>query len=114
MAKTVADMLVERLIDWGVDTIFGFPGDGINGIFEALGTSVATSPISIVKPPLRQLPDGPDYESRAPSPPTSTAHVPNRKITWEGWEDAAVPPEKLGNYLRDFRKRRGDEVETDK
>ena len=36
MAKTVADMLVERLIDWGVDTIFGYPGDGINGIFEAL------------------------------------------------------------------------------
>jgi pyruvate dehydrogenase (quinone) len=36
MAKTVADMLVERLIDWGVDTIFGYPGDGINGVFEAL------------------------------------------------------------------------------
>jgi len=26
MAKTVADMLVERLIDRGVDTIFGYPG----------------------------------------------------------------------------------------
>ena len=39
MAKTVADMLVERLIDWGVDTIFGFHGDGINGIFEALRTN---------------------------------------------------------------------------
>jgi pyruvate dehydrogenase (quinone) len=38
MAKTTADLLVERLIDWGVDTIFGFPGDGINGIFEALRT----------------------------------------------------------------------------
>ena len=38
MATTVADLLVERLIDWGVDTIFGFPGDGINGIFEALRT----------------------------------------------------------------------------
>src|ERR671926_675996 len=38
MAKTVADRLVERLIDWGVDTIFGLPGDGINGIFEALRT----------------------------------------------------------------------------
>ncbi len=36
MAKTTADLLVERLIDWGVDTIFGLPGDGINGIFEAL------------------------------------------------------------------------------
>ena len=38
MAKTVADLLVERLIDWGVDTIFGLPGDGINGIFESLRT----------------------------------------------------------------------------
>jgi pyruvate dehydrogenase (quinone) len=39
MAKTVADMLVERLIDWGVDKIFGYPGDGINGVFEALRTN---------------------------------------------------------------------------
>ncbi|MBV8706882.1 MAG: pyruvate oxidase [Acidobacteriaceae bacterium] len=40
MAKTVmvADLLVNRLIAWGVDTIFGFPGDGVNGIFEALRT----------------------------------------------------------------------------
>jgi pyruvate dehydrogenase (quinone) len=38
MPATVADLLVERLIGWGVDTIFGFPGDGINGIFEALRT----------------------------------------------------------------------------
>jgi len=38
MAKTTADLLIERLIDWNVDTIFGFPGDGINGIFEALRT----------------------------------------------------------------------------
>jgi thiamine pyrophosphate-dependent acetolactate synthase large subunit-like protein len=36
MAKTVADLLVERLIGWGVDTVFGFPGDGVNGLFEAL------------------------------------------------------------------------------
>jgi FAD/FMN-containing dehydrogenase/Fe-S oxidoreductase len=33
----------------------------------------------------------------------ATAHVPNKRITWEGWEDAAVAPEKLGAYLRDFR-----------
>jgi pyruvate dehydrogenase (quinone) len=33
---TTADVLVDRLIDWGVDTIFGLPGDGINGIMEAL------------------------------------------------------------------------------
>jgi FAD/FMN-containing dehydrogenase/Fe-S oxidoreductase len=34
----------------------------------------------------------------------ATAHVPGKKITWEGWEDAAVPPDKVGAYLRDFRK----------
>lgn len=33
---TSADILVETLIDWGVDTIFGIPGDGINGIIESL------------------------------------------------------------------------------
>ncbi|HEU4868637.1 MAG TPA: thiamine pyrophosphate-dependent enzyme, partial [Actinomycetota bacterium] len=37
MAKKIAsELLVERLIDWGVDTVFGLPGDGINGIMEAL------------------------------------------------------------------------------
>ena len=35
---TAADLLVESLLDWGVDVIFGLPGDGINGIMEALRT----------------------------------------------------------------------------
>src|SRR3954453_7022539 len=38
MSKSTADLLVERLIDWEVDTIFGYPGDGINAIYEALRT----------------------------------------------------------------------------
>jgi hypothetical protein len=38
MAKTAADVLIEGLIDWGVDVIFGLPGDGINGIMESLRT----------------------------------------------------------------------------
>ncbi|MBW3563282.1 MAG: FAD-binding oxidoreductase [Acidobacteria bacterium] len=33
----------------------------------------------------------------------ATAHVPGRPETWPGWEDAAVPPDKIGAYLRDFR-----------
>ncbi|MGB7636503.1 MAG: thiamine pyrophosphate-dependent enzyme [Nitrososphaeraceae archaeon] len=33
-----ADIMVEALIDWKVDTIFGLPGDGINGFMEALRT----------------------------------------------------------------------------
>ena len=36
MPKTAADVLVETLVAWKVDTIFGIPGDGINGIVEAL------------------------------------------------------------------------------
>ncbi len=39
MARTVAEILIDRLIEWGIDTIFGFPGDGVNGIFEALRTN---------------------------------------------------------------------------
>ncbi len=36
MAQIASEALVERLIDWGVDTVFGLPGDGINGIMEGL------------------------------------------------------------------------------
>src|SRR5215475_4744470 len=36
MAQTVGDFLVERLHAWGVKKIFGYPGDGINGVFGAL------------------------------------------------------------------------------
>jgi len=36
MAQTAADVLIETLLDWGVSVVFGLPGDGINGIMEAL------------------------------------------------------------------------------
>src|SRR5438477_5285799 len=35
MKTTASDVLVETLLAWGVDTVFGIPGDGINGIIEA-------------------------------------------------------------------------------
>src|ERR1051326_2031778 len=38
MADTAADVLIESILCWGVDTVFGIPGDGINGIMEALRT----------------------------------------------------------------------------
>ncbi|HYU32458.1 MAG TPA: thiamine pyrophosphate-dependent enzyme [Thermoanaerobaculia bacterium] len=38
MAHTAADILMDTLVEWGVDTVFGLPGDGINGIMEALRT----------------------------------------------------------------------------
>ena len=36
MKKIASELLIERLADWGVDTVFGLPGDGINGIMEGL------------------------------------------------------------------------------
>jgi len=36
MQKIASELLVERLIEWDVDTVFGLPGDGINGIMEGL------------------------------------------------------------------------------
>jgi glyoxylate carboligase len=36
MTTTAADCMVESLLEWGVDIVFGLLGDGINGIIEAL------------------------------------------------------------------------------
>src|SRR5436309_14779088 len=37
-SQTSADQLIERLIEWGIDIVFGLPGDGINGEMDALRT----------------------------------------------------------------------------
>ncbi|HEX8172688.1 MAG TPA: thiamine pyrophosphate-dependent enzyme [Thermoanaerobaculia bacterium] len=37
-SPTAADILIETLIDWNVEVVFGLPGDGINGIMESLRT----------------------------------------------------------------------------
>src|SRR5262247_2210930 len=36
MKTTASDILIDTIRDWGVDVVFGLPGDGINGIMEAL------------------------------------------------------------------------------
>jgi pyruvate dehydrogenase (quinone)/pyruvate oxidase len=36
VAEITSEVLISRLADWGVDTVFGLPGDGINGIMEGL------------------------------------------------------------------------------
>jgi pyruvate dehydrogenase (quinone)/pyruvate oxidase len=36
MAEILTDVLIARLAEWGVDTVFGMPGDGVNGIMEGL------------------------------------------------------------------------------
>lgn len=59
------------------------------------------------EPPSMKLVDDPVLEAHLwkvrESGLGATAHVPNKPITWEGWEDSAVPPEKLGEYLRKLR-----------
>lgn len=41
MARTVGDFILSRLREWGVQRLFGYPGDGINGIIAALGRDEA-------------------------------------------------------------------------
>jgi len=36
MGAITSEVLISRLADWGVDTVFGIPGDGINGLMEGL------------------------------------------------------------------------------
>jgi len=36
MSQTVSEFLIQRLADWGIKRIFGYPGDGINGLMGAL------------------------------------------------------------------------------
>jgi thiamine pyrophosphate-dependent acetolactate synthase large subunit-like protein len=36
MATTAPDVLIDTIHKWGVNVVFGLPGDGINGIMEAL------------------------------------------------------------------------------
>jgi pyruvate dehydrogenase (quinone) len=39
MGQTVADHILDRLREWGVEHVFGYPGDGINGLVTAFGKS---------------------------------------------------------------------------
>jgi len=59
------------------------------------------------KPPSMKLFDDPVQEKMVwtirESGLGATALVPGEDLTWEGWEDSAVPPERAGDYLRDLR-----------
>ncbi len=39
MAETVGDHVLARLREWGVEQVFGYPGDGINGLIVAFGNA---------------------------------------------------------------------------
>src|SRR4051812_36198027 len=51
--KKVSDFLVERLTAWGVSLVYGYAGDGINGILGALGR--ATDGPRLIQPPHEEL-----------------------------------------------------------
>lgn len=59
-------------------------------------------------PPTMKLFDNPAEEERVwevrESSLGATAWVPGEPATWPGWEDSAVPPNRVGDYLRDLRK----------
>jgi FAD/FMN-containing dehydrogenase/Fe-S oxidoreductase len=59
------------------------------------------------RPPSMRLLDDPREEKKLweirESGLGATAIVPGMRDTWEGWEDSAVPPDKLGHYLRELR-----------
>ena len=61
----------------------------------------------VASPPSTRLIDDPAVEAKIwrvrEAGLGATAHVPGKKITWEGWEDSSVPPAKLGEYLRGLR-----------
>ena len=58
-------------------------------------------------PPAMRLVDDPAHEAVVweirDAGLGASARVPNQPDTWEGWEDSAVSPNDIGNYLRDFR-----------
>jgi len=57
--------------------------------------------------PAAKIYDDPDQEEKLwkvrESGLGATARIPGSPDTWEGWEDSAVPPERMGDYLRELR-----------
>ena len=67
MKEIVGESLAERLVEWGVNTIFGLPGDGINGLMARAARSPAPAGPSVDCPECRRRfgssrsgSDGPD------------------------------------------------------
>ena len=97
-----ADLLPEGggwlLVEFGGDS-----RDAANTRARALMDRLARAE----RPPTMTLYDDPALQKRIwkirESGLGATAHVPNKPITWEGWEDSAVPPARLGEYLRKLR-----------
>ena len=64
MSDTVGDVLLARLREWGVGQVFGYPGDGINGLLAAWGTSRGRRRSSC-RPGMRRWPPSRPWASRS-------------------------------------------------
>ena len=86
-----SDVLVERLIAWGVDTIFGLPGDGINGVMEAFAKPRRrfASSMCVTKSRRRSwlapMPSSPDVSAFASLPPARVASICSMASTTPRW-----------------------------
>ncbi len=87
------------LAEFGADTVAGAE-DQARKLMASLGRSSSPPAMRLVTGPREQLLAWKVRESGL----GVSSHVPNEPPAWEGWEDAAVAPEKLGAYLRDLRK----------
>ena len=67
---------------------------------EALGRSAQPAELPAVQRPA----SGKEGWEVRESALGAVSSVPGEPPTWEGWEDAAVAPEKLGGYLREMRR----------
>ncbi len=87
------------LVEFGADTAQEAESQA-RGLMQALsrGTSIPNMRLCTDKQQARRI-----WEVREASLGV-TSHAPGEPLNWEGWEDSAVAPEKLGSYLRDLRK----------
>jgi FAD/FMN-containing dehydrogenase/Fe-S oxidoreductase len=87
------------LIELGGETLAEAQGRA-RGLMETLSRSRPSPAILLLTRPEEARRVWRVRESGLPA----TAHPSGRPLTWEGWEDSAVSPEKLGAYLRDLRR----------
>ena len=87
------------MVQFGGDTV-GEADERARGLLDELHETEHDADVKLL--------DDPDHEKQLwqvrEAGLGATAHVPHRPDTFEGWEDSAVPPEKLGDYLRRLRK----------
>ena len=92
MATTAADVLIDSLEDWGVEVIFGLPGDGINGIMEALRKRAGPHPLHPGAPRGSRRPSWPAVTPNTPAssasvlrPPGPAAFICSTACTTPSW-----------------------------